>query len=167
MLDNVPAHLDIVVGYLMIVLGLSFCWKSFQAMVKGKMRYWDGFLPFTLISPFTLHLPAGKRSLVKETEGLWIHMLMGPIFMFCAILCIAGGADLANLPGTATLNLALNGGKVGTDAITFDKHSGYRFPIMAKAGPIFKKMFASDLGISERDKMVPQNNGSLNDAMKN
>ncbi len=165
MLDNVPAHLDFVVGLLLIAIGFSFCWKCFQAMVKGKMKYWDGFLPFTLISPFTMHLPTSKRSLAKETEGLWIHMLMGPLFMFCAILCLAAGADLVNLPGTSTVNLVLNGGKAGSDAITFDKHSGYRFPIINKAKPVFAKLFGGNVGLDEKQRMVQENHESLNDAM--
>ena len=147
-----------------MVLGVSFIWKAFQAMIKGRLKYWDGFLPFTLISPWTLHLPTSKNSLVKETEGLWVHLLMGPLFMFSAILCICAGADLANLPGTATLNLVLNGGKAGSEQVTFDKHYGYHFPIVYKAVPVFKKIFGADLGLGQKDKLY-ENNGSLNEAI--
>ncbi len=166
MLDKIPAHLDNVLGFLLIAVGLSFCWKAYQAMVKGKMKYWHGFLPFTFVSPFVMHLPAGKRSLAKETEGLWIHMLMGPVFMLCAILCLAAGADLANLPGTATLNYVLNGGKAGSDVVTFNKHDGYRFPILAKANPIVKHLFGAELGLDSGNKIVPGDNGSLKGALQ-
>src|ERR1700677_3291640 len=125
MLDNLSPHVQLLVGVLLMVLGISFIWKAFQAMIKGRVKYWDGFLPFTIISPWIVHLPAGKNSLIKWNEGLWVHLIMGPLFMFSAILCICAGADLTTLPGTATLNLVLNGGKAGSDAVTFDKHTGY------------------------------------------
>ncbi len=65
MLDNVPAHWDFVIGLLLIAIGFSFCWKCFQAMVKGKMKYWDGFLPFTSDCSIYYALATSKRSLAK------------------------------------------------------------------------------------------------------
>ena len=162
-IDSVPPQAQIVLGVLVMILGVSFGWKAFQAMVKGKLKYWEGFLPFTLISLFALHGPSGKRSLVKETEGLWVHMVMGPIYLITSVLVICAGADLANLPGVSTLNLVLNGGKAGT-AVSFDKKYGYKFPIFARAQPIFKKLFSSEADLKNGDKLY-ENHGSLNDAM--
>lgn len=162
-LDNVPDQGLIVIGVLVMILGVSFGWKAFQAMVKGKLKYWEGFLPFTLMSLFTLHGPSGKRSLIKETEGLWVHIVMGPIYMITSVLVICAGADLANLPGTTTLNMVLNGGKAGT-AVSFDKHYGYKFPILARAYPVFKKLFSTESELKHKDELY-QNNGSLQDAM--
>src|SRR5277367_6533367 len=99
-LDKLPDSAQILVGVIFMLLGVSFMYKAFLAMIRGKLFYWDGFLPLTIISPFTIHLPAGKNSLIKSTEALWVHLLMGPIFMFTSILFIAAGADLADLPGT-------------------------------------------------------------------
>ncbi len=93
-------------------------------------------------------------------------MLMGPLFMFCAILCLAAGADLVNLPGTSTVNMVFgNGGKAGSDAITFDKHSGYRFPIINKAKPVFAKLFGGDVGTGSKDKMVTEWMNPLSDTL--
>jgi hypothetical protein len=89
---------------------------------------------------------------------------MGPIFMFCAILCICAGFDLVDLPGTQTLNLILNGGKIGNDQVTFDAHSGYHFPILNKAKPVFYKLFNGQMGVKNGDKLYQDNQGSYNDA---
>ncbi len=72
MLDKIPAHLDNVLGFL-LMRGLLFCWKAYQAMVKGKMKYWHGFLPFTFVSPFVMHLPAGKVRLPKKPKDCGLH----------------------------------------------------------------------------------------------
>lgn len=162
-LDKLPPQGQIIAGVLIMILGVSFAWKAFQAMVKGKLKYWEGFLPFTLISLFTLHGPSGKRSLIKETEGLWVHMVMGPIYLITSVLVLCAGADIANLPGTMLLNTVLQGGKAGT-AISFDKHYGYKFPILARALPVFKKLFSSEADLKNSDRLY-ENHGSLNDAM--
>ncbi len=165
MLDNLPDQALLLVGVLLMVLGVSFSWKAFQAIIKGRVKYWDGFLPFTLVSPWLLHLPEKKNSLIKWTEGLWVHLIMGPLFMISAILCLCAGADLTTLPGTATLNLIINGGKAGNDAVTFDKHVGYHFPIVARAMPILKKIASGQMGVKNQDKLYTENNESLGQAM--
>jgi len=161
--DRLNTETQIGIGIFLILLGVSFTYKAFLAIIRGKMAYWDGFLPFTIISPFTVHLPGTKNSLIKSTEGLWIHMIMGPVFMITAILCLGAGADLAGLPGTATANWVLSGGK-NTQQITFDRHTGFGFPIIARVGPQLKKMFGTQMGLKEKDQMY-KDNGSLNDAM--
>jgi hypothetical protein len=128
------------------------------------MRYWSGFLPFTIASPFLLHLPTmSKRSLIRETEGLWIHMLMAPIFLILAVLSFGAGADLAGLPGTAAVNYVLSGGK-GTEEVVFHKESGYQFPILGRAKPVLEKVFGQKFKVDEKDKYYQDNPGTLGDA---
>jgi|GEM_PF-426764 len=121
-------------GILVIVLGFSFIWKGWQAMVLGRFYYWSGFLPATLVSPWLIHLPPSKRSLVKQKEGMLAHMVLGPSFMLCAILFICAGTDLMGLPGTKTLNVIINGGnQAAPTAVSFDENTGrYTFPIVNK-----------------------------------
>src|ERR1700722_12213997 len=109
--DKISTEWQIAIGIFLLLLGVSFTYKAFLANIKGKMSYWEGFLPFTMISLFTVHLPGSKNSLIKSTEGLWIHLIMGPVFMIVAIMCLGAGADLAGLPGTATANWVLSGGR--------------------------------------------------------
>jgi len=172
LLANVPPQAWFVFGVILSVLGLSFFWKAFQAMVKGRLKYWDGFLPLTLASLFLLHGPTGMRSLIKETEGLWVHMIFGPIYMFTAILCLAAGMDMCFLPGTSTVNLVINGGKIGSEAVIFDKNligtpstlfTGYRFPIVNRAYPVLAKLFGTKA--DTKDKLTPDNQESLGQAM--
>ncbi|MFN8555011.1 MAG: hypothetical protein U0103_26375 [Candidatus Obscuribacterales bacterium] len=92
----------LVVGILLMVLGVSFIYKAYQAGIQGRLMYWEGFLPFTLISPFLLHLPAGKRSLVKPAEGLWVHAVMAPIFRSDRHPLAGSRSRLHGLPGVAT-----------------------------------------------------------------
>jgi hypothetical protein len=168
MIPAIPTQLQILVGILLMLVGISFFYKGWQATVKGRMSYWSGFLPFTLISPFILHLPASKNSLVKVTEGLWIHMLMGPLFFIAGILCLGAGADYAGLPGTNTVNYIIAGGKSGRPAaVTFDRQRGYRFPILARAGETLGKLFGQELGMKNEDRLYDQNQGSYNDATNN
>ena len=124
--------LKFAIGVVVIVLGCSFIYKGWLAMVLGRFYYWSGFLPMTLISPWVIHVPPSKRSLIKTKEGMLAHMVIGPSFMFCAILCICAGADLVGLPGTKTLNIIVNGGdQARPTAISFDENTGrYTFPIV-------------------------------------
>src|SRR5580658_6629792 len=120
LLDRLDPNAVRVVGIVLILVGFSFFYKFLLASIKGRMKYWSGFLPFTIMSPFILHTPTtSKRTLVRETEGLWIHLLMAPIFLICGALCLGAGADLAGLPGTAAVNWVLSGGR-GTEEIVFD-----------------------------------------------
>ncbi|MBS1988921.1 MAG: hypothetical protein JSS86_05940 [Cyanobacteria bacterium SZAS LIN-2] len=127
--------LKFALGIVVIVLGLSFIWKGWQAMVLGRFYYWSGFLPATLISPWLIHLPPSKRSLVKQKEGMLAHMVLGPSFMLCSVLFICAGTDLLGLPGTKTLNVILNGGnQAAPTSVSFDENTGrYAFPIITKS----------------------------------
>jgi hypothetical protein len=124
MIPQMSEPVALVVGIFLMVLGVSFLYKAYQAGIQGRLMYWEGFLPFTLISPFLLHLPAGKRSLVKPAEGLWVHAVMAPIFGVIGILMLAAGADYTGLPGVATLNVAMNGFKWGrSDSVVFNRRN--------------------------------------------
>jgi hypothetical protein len=125
--------LKFALGLVVVVLGFSFAYKGWNACVLGRFNYWSGFLPATLVSPWLIHLPPGKRSLVKKKEGMLAHMVIGPSFMLCAILFICAGTDLVGLPGTKTLNLVINGGNESArTAVSFDENTGrYAFPIVA------------------------------------
>lgn len=136
--------LKVALGVIVIILGFSFIWKGWQAMVLGRFWYWSGFLPATLVSPWIIHLPPSKRSLVKTKEGMLAHMVIGPSFMFCAILCICAGTDLVGFPGTKTLNLIVNGGnQAAPTSISFDENTGrYTFPIVTKSwNKVYKNFF--------------------------
>ncbi len=131
-------------GLVVIALGLSYIWKGWLAMVLGRNWYWSGFVPITMISPWLIHMPPGKRSLVKTKEGMLAHMVIGPSFMFCAILCICAGTDLVGLPGTKTLNLVVNGGnQAAPTSISFDENTGrYAFPIITKTwSKVYRNFF--------------------------
>lgn len=148
---------DIALGIVLIVLGLSFAYKCFQASVLGKVTYWTGFLPFTIISPFLIHLPASKRSLIRETQALWVYVVMGPLFFVASMLLIEAGFDIAGLPGTDTVNLLVNGGnKLRPPAITFDKrHYKYEFPILNRNGEqLMEKINKYNVPLADKDKLI-------------
>jgi len=153
--------LDIALGLVIILLGLSFSYKFFLAGVLGRVSYWTGFIPFTIVSPFLLHIPAtSKRSLVRSKQGLWVHLLMAPVFLICAVLCFAAGADIMGLPGVKTLNWVLTGGNVGRpSAVCFDRHNGYRFPCLVRAkDTLGVRIGKVQLYIPEDKRLLPENN---------
>ncbi len=144
--------LHIFIGLLVLVLGCSFAYKCFQAAVLGKMTYWSGFLPLSVFSPLFTHLPAAKNSLVKETSGLWVHLLMGPIFFIISILMLCAGADLVGLPGTDSLNYIINGGDQDAPlAVTYDKRYTFRFPFLVRAGTKLG-LYLNNVQFAIRDK---------------
>jgi hypothetical protein len=147
--------IDIALGIVLVLLGCSFAYKFVLAAVMGRTSYWSGFLPISVVSPFFLHLPAGKRSLIRQAEGLWIHLLMAPIFLILAVLCLAAGADELGVPGTAALNWVLNGADTyKPNAVIFDKRSGYRFPIMTRAYNVFSERFnRAKVPLQDKDKL--------------
>lgn len=145
---------SIAFGVLLIVLGISFGYKCYQALIKGRLLIWRGWLPFTLISPFTNHLPPGKNSLLQYKEAMWIHVIMGPLFFLLTVLCIAAGIDYLGFPGTESVNSAMVGGKLGVaPAITFNKQTGYKFPIIPKAMAHFGKIFGGKVGLNQKDAL--------------
>jgi hypothetical protein len=164
-----------LIGIVMIVLGLSFAWKGWCGCVMGRFYYWTGFLPLTAISPWCIHLPPGKRSLVKTKEGMMAHMFMGPSFFLCSLLLVCAGSDMLGWPGTTTLNLVLNGMDPNKPtAISFDENTGrYAFPIFKKSGgTLYKKLFESKMDEDKTpwgtkiDKVLPQQSGTMDQAQQ-
>ena len=152
--------MQMALGFVLIVLGLSFLFKAYLAGVQGRLAYWSGFIPLTIISPFFVHVPPPQQSkqkelsLIKCADGLWVMLIFGPVFFIMAVLMIAAGADLNNWPGTQTVNTVLCGGKSG-QMVTFDKKRlAYSFPIVNKF-EFLKKIFGSQVGLSEDAKLYP------------
>jgi hypothetical protein len=147
----------VVIGIIVTLLGLSFAYRFYRACILGKVNYWAGFLPITIVSPFLFHAvpppsPApgkrstgihpvtGKRSLIREAAGLWVHLIMGPLFLILSVLFLSAGCDLMGLPGTDTLNYVLNGGnKLAPMAVTYDKRYTFQFPLFVRALKKFGK----------------------------
>lgn len=164
MLPIMSQPVALVFGIFLMVLGISFAYKTYSAGIQGRVMYWEGFLPFTLISPFILHIPGGKKSLIKPAEGLWVHAVMAPIFGVLAILCFAAGADYAGLPGVASLNVAMNGFKWGrADSIVFNRRTGYQFPIIPRSAKTLAKIMGAQIGEKEEAKYT-HDQGSYNQA---
>ncbi len=163
----------IILGLLVIAVGISFIWKGWLASVLGRFTYWSGFLPFTIISPWLVHLPQGKRSLIKTKEGMLAHMVMGPSFFLCAVLCICAGADLVGWPGTYYLNLVINGGDTSKPtSISFNERNGkYDFPLLKRASAKFyHQVFehrvdeTHDLLGRKIDQMLPEQTTTIDGA---
>jgi len=166
-------YTPIAIGVLLIVLGCSFAYKFFLASVLGKISYWHGFLPITIISPLLTHLPSGEKSLVRKTQGIWIHLIMSPIFLICTVLCLSIGADLTGLPGVESLNWVLNGGDYSKPPAVQFNHITYQFrcPLLVRAtthiGRIISKMQIPE---NEKDRLPDGNKdgtGSYDSAVSN
>ena len=153
-----------IVGVVLILLSVSFFYKAWLATIRGKVTYWDGFLPLTLISPWTVHLPAGKNSLVKTKEGLWIHCVMSPLFFLSSFLCFVAGMEFCGWPGADICNSALHGGKAGgMPLVLFDKRQGFHFPLLVYGGEKIGKLFSTK--VKHKDDNWTTNDGqSYNDA---
>jgi hypothetical protein len=152
------ANLDLALGMIIIILGISFTYKFYQATLLGKCTYWTGFLPVTIISPWLTHIPSrSKRSLVKTAQGLWVHLLMGPIYLICAVLCFAAGTEIMGLPGVNSLNWVLAGGNLGhPSCVAFDRRNGFRFPFLVRTNETLQsRMNKVQLKIKPGDEMMP------------
>jgi hypothetical protein len=145
----------LALGIVVVLLGFSFAYKFYLAAISGKCSYWTGFLPLTMVSPWLTHIPStSKRSLVKHAQGLWVHLVMGPIFLICSILCIAAGTEILGLPGIQALNWVLAAGNSGrAPAVAFDMHTGYRFPFLMRSSEIIGKRM-SKLQLDAGDKAL-------------
>jgi hypothetical protein len=155
-LSQLPTPAWIAIGVLLILLGGSFCYKAWNATVLGRIHYWSGFLPFTLVSPWFIHLPPGERSLIKTKEGLLCHMFVGPLFFLTAIPLLVVGADLTGLPGTKTINFIVNGGDNGKPpAITYSPPLGYNFPLAARSSKKIEKIFQTQIYEDPNNALLP------------
>ena len=148
-----------VIGVVLIILGCSFFYKTWVAMIKGRMLYWDGFLPVTIVSPWIVHFPPKnpEKSLTKTKEAMWVHVIMGPVFFVTAVLSMGAGIDMVGLPGTKMLNLAFAGGREGAPpAIIFNPRSGYRFPIIPRASQQLAKIFGGKIDLQAKDALYDE-----------
>jgi hypothetical protein len=149
---------SIAFGVFLVLLGCSFGYKCYQALIKGRLLIWRGWMPFTLASPFVNHLPPGKNSLLQYKEAMWIHVIMGPMFFFLSVLCIAAGVDYIGFPGTEVVNSAMTGGKLGAaPAIVFNKRTGYAFPFFPHAVAHFGKLLGGKIGIDKKQQLYDSN----------
>ncbi|HEY9685018.1 MAG TPA: hypothetical protein V6C86_25800 [Oculatellaceae cyanobacterium] len=151
---------SLAVGIALMVLGVSFFYKAAVALVNGRMAYWTGFLPLTVISPFLIHLPGSKNSLIKFAEGMWVVAIMSPIFLVLSVLCALSGAEYAGMPAVESINSALHGGTDGTAVIAFSKTHGFAFPLLAHSSPALKKVFGSSIDLDPKQEIVPRNTES-------
>lgn len=160
-----------LLGILVIIMWCVYIHKSYMAGIQGKLWYWQGFLPFTLISPWICVFPPKEKSLIKYKEAMWVHAFFGPVFFFSAVVALSTGFDLTGLPGTKTTNYlftALLPDK--TPFIVFDKtHYRVQFPaIVSNSKKLAKLFFGNTLGLKGSDDLTPfsQQSGSYNDAVR-
>ncbi len=152
---------SLAVGIALMLLGASFFYKSAVAVVKGSVLYWAGFLPLTVVSPFFIHLPASKNSMIKRAEGIWVQTVMAPIFVVVGMLCSLSGAEYAGYPAVDLVNLTLHGGKAGAPILSFSKTRGFRFPVFSRSSPAVGKLFNAPVNLESHQEIVPRNNQSL------
>lgn len=157
LLFRLPEQVLWVIGGILILLGLSFCYKFWTAAVTGRCYYWSGFLPLTIISPWFIHLPPGKNSLIKQREGMLCHIIIGPLFFVSAVFCLMLGCDLVGLPGSKAVNIVLSGGDETKPAtVVWEPGRGYRFPVMGKASKKIKKIFNKQINLKDDQKLLHQ-----------
>lgn len=155
-------QLGVGLGVVLMLVGLGYLFKAFIAIGQGRLWYWTGFLPLTLISPWLIFNPPNERkekSLSKVKEALWVPLFFGPMFLFCSFCCLVAGADLANLPGSKmTNNFLTSWTSDKTPIVVFDKkHYKMQFPAAIKTANKITKMFFGGgiLQIKQEDKLLP------------
>lgn len=158
---------SLAVGIALMALGVSFFYKAAVALINGRMAYWVGFLPLTIISPFLIHLPGSKNSLIKFAEGMWMIAVMAPIFLVLSVLCALSGAEYAGLPAVERVNTALHGGSDGSAVIAFSKTRGFAFPLLAHSSPALRRVFGSSIRLDEKQEIVPRNSESYQQQIDN
>jgi hypothetical protein len=153
-------QVSLAAGVLLMLLGISFFCMSAIAGLRGSMSYWAGFLPLTIVSPFFIHLPAKKNSLVKTAEGAWVHFGMAPVFLLIGFFCFLAGAEYAGIPAVNATNTAF-GGRSGHLLLTFDKSHGFAFPLLARNAPPLQRAFQTNIKLGADSELVPHNDTSL------
>jgi hypothetical protein len=144
--DSFWSAAQIVGGFTLFCIGVSFTWKFIQAAFLGKLTYWSGlekfgflFIPITwFLSPLFCHLPYDpKNSLIKTQQQLWVHLVWGPTFFVFALMFMTSGADLMHMPGSTSLNTILTLNRSDIPAcIVYQPERGlfsYKFPFLKKA----------------------------------
>lgn len=152
-MSSISPWLMPILPWILLALGGSFLYKSCLAIFWGRTRYWHGFLPITIVSPLFIHLPSTERSPIKQTHQWWVHIVLGPLFLFLGLGCLASGADLLGWEGTKSVNKMLTLGQthvVDKDGksrpvqapIVFDREKGYSFPMFQRLRTHFTKTFS-------------------------
>jgi hypothetical protein len=158
-------QLQLGLGAVLIVFGLIYFYKAVVATARGRVAYWQGFLPFSVVSPWVVVLPSGEKSLIRNAEGLWVTCLMAPLFFISSFACIIAGSTFCGYPGADYVNLACHGGKDGAPFILFNTSSGFRFPVLDRAAPRLGKIFGKEVD-SAHQVEYHQNTGSYSDAVR-
>ncbi len=142
-LSGLPQPAIMAIGALLFALGCSYLYKGWNALILGRCHYWSGFLPFTVISPWLLHFPPKQGSLVKLREGMLCHMVIGPLFFITSFFFLIPGLDMvAGGAGTKFANLVLNAAdSTKPTAMIYSPPLNYKFPILARAGKTWGKLF--------------------------
>lgn len=99
--------------------------------------------------------------MIKKAEGAWVQAVIAPLFLIVALLCSIAGAEYAGLPAVDSINLALHGGKLGTQVISFSKTRGFSFPALAHSSPAVSKIFNNQIKLDSNQELVPRNDQSL------
>ncbi len=157
-------QISMIIGILVVILGCVYAHKAWMAGVQGKIWYWQGFLPFTLVSPWIVIFPPKENSLCKVKEAMWIHLVMGPAFLISALVMISSGLDLTGLPGTEYVNSFFTMGTPDkTPIIVFDKKRySLRFPAVVKTGQKAAKMFFDlNMKLKGEDDLLPADHKSI------
>lgn len=156
-LSQLPQPAIWAIGALVLALGCSFVYKGWNALVLGRCHYWSGFLPFTVISPWLLHLPPKQGSLVKLREGMLCHMVIGPLFFITSFFFLIPGLDmLTGGYGTKMSNMILNAGdSTKPTAMIYAPPLNYKFPIMARASKTFGKLFNTKIYEDPSKSLLP------------
>jgi hypothetical protein len=169
MTDLVPAStLQIfgssLAGVLLMLLGVSFAYKFYQAALMGKVNYWAGlenvhwiFHPITVfITPLFVHTAPKETNLIKTRTAGWVHLLFGPFFFLTSLMMLVSGADMLHLPGTEAMNFVLTCGNPNIPrAITYQPPFTYKFPILKKARRTMFKLLTGDIYLDKNKKMNP------------
>lgn len=146
--QDMPDSAWIFIGVMLIILGCSFLYKGWQGAILGRAWYWQGFLPFTLMSPWFIHIPPKEpeKTLIRKKEGILCHLIIGPMMFMTAIPLLLVGSDLVGLPGTDTANTILSGGDPAKpSSIIYTPRLTYRLPILGRIGKQLSKVVESQV----------------------
>ncbi len=156
--EFIPAC-QMVGGFLLFLLGVSYGYKFFQASIMGKMTYWAGletfgfwFIPVTLlVTPLLVHTPPKDKNLIRTKTAGWIHLIWGPVFFLLSLMMMVAGADFMKLPGTKVMNFVLTAGQPGVpQAIVYQPPFTYKFPLLKKARRKLFRLLTTEIAVDKK-----------------
>lgn len=152
-------------GIILMILGISYGYKFFQAALMGKVNYWSGlekvhwiFHPITIfVTPLFVHTAPKETNLIKSRTAGWVHLLFGPFFFLTSLMLLVSGADMLHLPGTDVMNFVLTcgGRKDIPQAIVYQPPFTYKFPILKKARRTLIRLLTGDIYLDKSKQMNP------------